>query len=96
MGPVNIGSDERVSIDELAALIAGIAGKEIRVRHTPGPEGVRGRNSDNRLIREQLGWAPSSRLREGLEPTYRWIEKQLHARPNAPGPRRAEVLAARS
>lgn len=59
-GPVNIGSDEMVTIDQLVAMVAEIAGKKIRVKHVSGPTGVRGRNLDNTLIRETLGWAPSS------------------------------------
>lgn len=77
-GPVNIGSDEMVSINRLADVAAAIAGKTIGKRHVPGPQGVRGRNSDNALIRARLGWAPQGRLRDGLEPTYRWIEQQVH------------------
>lgn len=76
-GPVNIGSEEMVTINQLANMIAEIAGKELTFRHIPGPLGVRGRNSDNRLIREKLKWAPSGRLRKGLEMTYRWIEEQV-------------------
>jgi nucleoside-diphosphate-sugar epimerase len=76
-GPVNIGSEEMVSINRLAELIMGIAGKRVSIRHISGPLGVRGRNSDNRLIREKLGWAPSIPLREGLEKTYQWISRQL-------------------
>jgi nucleoside-diphosphate-sugar epimerase len=75
-GPVNIGSDEMVSINQLVDLVAGIAGKRIGKKHIPGPLGVRGRNSDNRLIQEKLGWRPSQPLRAGLEKTYRWIEEQ--------------------
>jgi nucleoside-diphosphate-sugar epimerase len=78
-GPVNIGSEEMVTIDQLAGMIADIAGKRLRVVHIPGPLGVRGRNSDNRLIRERLEWAPSRALRAGLEKTYAWIESQVHA-----------------
>ncbi len=78
-GPVNIGSEEMVAINRLAELIMEIAGKNLSIRHIPGPLGVRGRNSDNRLIREQLGWAPSRPLREGLEQTYRWIAQQVAA-----------------
>ena len=78
-GPVNIGSEEMVTINELAQTIMSIAGKKLRIRHVPGPLGVRGRNSDNRLIREKLGWAPSCPLRDGLARTYRWIEAQVHA-----------------
>jgi nucleoside-diphosphate-sugar epimerase len=76
-GPVNIGSQEMVTINQLVDLVADIAGKRIGKRHIPGPLGVRGRNSDNRLINEKLGWAPSQLLRAGLEPTYRWIERQV-------------------
>ena len=76
-GPFNIGSDEMVTINQLAAMVMDIAGKKLKVRHIPGPTGVRGRNSDNKLIRESLGWAPSRPLLEGLERTYAWIEKNV-------------------
>ncbi len=76
-GPVNIGSEEMVTIDQLADLIMSVADKQLEKRHIPGPLGVRGRNSDNRLIREKLGWAPSQRLVTGLEMTYAWIERQV-------------------
>lgn len=76
-GPVNIGSEEMVTIDQLAEMIIGISGKHLRLVHVPGPTGVRGRTSDNRLIRERLGWAPSKPLADGLEPTYRWIASQV-------------------
>jgi nucleoside-diphosphate-sugar epimerase len=76
-GPVNIGSEEMVTIDELAFMIMRIAGKKLSIRHIPGPTGVRGRNSDNRLIREKLGWAPDRPLADGLRPTYEWIERQV-------------------
>lgn len=76
-GPVNIGSDEMVTINALAELISGIAGKRLELEHIPGPLGVRGRNSDNRLIAEKLGWRPDQPLREGLEPTYEWIEGEV-------------------
>ena len=76
-GPVNIGSDEMVTINQLVDLVADIAGKKIEKNHIPGPTGVRGRNSDNALIEEKLGWAPSQSLREGLEKTYEWIEWQV-------------------
>ena len=76
-GPVNIGSDEMVSINQLVDMIAGIAGKTIHKRHIPGPLGVRGRNSDNRLIERELGWRPSAALMAGLEKTYQWIELQV-------------------
>ncbi|MDE3177657.1 MAG: NAD-dependent epimerase/dehydratase family protein [Pseudomonadota bacterium] len=77
-GPVNIGSEEMVTINQLVDMIAEIAGKRIEKRHVPGPLGVRGRNSDNRLIREKLRWAPQLRLRDGLEATYKWVETQVH------------------
>ena len=76
-GPVNIGSEEMVTINQLVALVAKIAGKRIVVRHIPGPLGVRGRNSDNRLIGEKLGWKPSRPLEEGMEKTYAWIYRQI-------------------
>jgi nucleoside-diphosphate-sugar epimerase len=76
-GPVNIGSEEMVTINQLAEMVMDVAGKRLRIVHIPGPLGVRGRNSDNRLIRERLGWAPSKSLREGLEKTYAWISKQV-------------------
>lgn len=76
-GPVNIGSEEMVTINQLVDLVADIAGKRIEKKHISGPTGVRGRNSDNRLIQERLGWAPSEPLRKGLEQTYAWIERQV-------------------
>lgn len=82
-GPFNIGSEEMVTINQLAAMVMEIAGKKLGVRHIPGPQGVRGRNSDNRLIRETLGWEPSRSLREGMEKTYAWIEAQVDAKHGA-------------
>lgn len=76
-GPVNIGSDEMITINHLAYLVIDIAGKNLSLRHIPGPLGVRGRNSDNRLIEQKLGWRPSRPLREGLEKTYSWIQQQI-------------------
>ena len=78
-GPVNIGSEEMVTIDELAEMIMQIAKKRLEKRHVPGPLGVRGRNSDNRLIRQRLDWAPSLPLVAGLESTYAWIERQTRS-----------------
>jgi nucleoside-diphosphate-sugar epimerase len=77
IGPVNIGSEEMITINNLALMIAKIAGKNITLRHIEGPLGVRGRNSDNRLLSQKLGWAPSRPLAEGIEKTYRWIESQI-------------------
>jgi nucleoside-diphosphate-sugar epimerase len=76
-GPVNIGSEEMVTVNQLAAIVMDIAGKSLTVKHVPGPLGVRGRNSDNRLIREKLGWTSSRPLREGLKKTYSWISAQV-------------------
>ena len=76
-GPVNIGSEEMISINELADMVMRIAGKKLRIRHIPGPLGVRGRNSDNRLIEKELGWTPSQPLEDGLKKTYHWIESQV-------------------
>src|SRR5215471_6349475 len=76
-GPVNIGSDEMVAIDGLVDTVAGIAGKSIHKRHIDGPTGVRGRKSDNRLVREKLKWAPSTVLADGLRSTYAWISGQV-------------------
>jgi nucleoside-diphosphate-sugar epimerase len=76
-GPVNIGSEEMVSINQLAEMVMQIAGKKLAIKHIPGPLGVRGRNSDNRLIAEKLAWKPSRPLREGMEKTYRWIQEQV-------------------
>jgi nucleoside-diphosphate-sugar epimerase len=76
-GPVNVGSEEMVTINQLVDIVADIAGKKLHKKHIPGPLGVRGRNSDNRLIRQKLGWKPSATLRSGLEKTYDWIERQV-------------------
>lgn len=76
-GPVNIGSEEMVTINQLADMIINIAGKKLNKKHIPGPQGVRGRNSDNQLIREKLGWAPSQPLEVGMRTTYFWIEEEL-------------------
>ena len=76
-GPVNIGSEEMVTINQLAQMAMEIAGKDLEIRHIPGPQGVRGRNSDNKLIFESLGWRPTNSLRAGLEQTYHWIAEQV-------------------
>mmetsp|Transcript_40045 Transcript_40045/g.107201 ORF Transcript_40045/g.107201 Transcript_40045/m.107201 type:complete len:279 (-) Transcript_40045:60-896(-) len=80
--PLNVGSDEMVSMNDMAAMCMEIAGKHgkkgtLPIKHIPGPEGVRGRNSNNDLIKKVLGWAPSITLREGLERTAPWILKQI-------------------
>jgi nucleoside-diphosphate-sugar epimerase len=79
-GPVNIGSDEMVTINQLADMAMDIAGKKLTKKHIEGPLGVRGRNSDNRLIEKKLGWRPSQPLRTGMEKTYAWIEEQVFSR----------------
>jgi len=78
-GPVNIGSEEMITINDLSEIIMKISGKKISIRHIPGPLGVRGRNSDNELIRSKLSWAPSKPLRDGLEKMYWWIDKQIRS-----------------
>jgi len=76
-GPVNIGSEEMVSINQLAEIAMKVAGKTIKINHISGPLGVRGRNSDNALIKEKLGWAPNYPLVKGIEKTYTWIAEQV-------------------
>jgi GDP-D-mannose 3',5'-epimerase len=76
-GPVNIGSDEMVTINQLVDITARVAGKRIYKKHVQGPLGVRGRNSDNSLIKEKLNWAPSTKLEDGIRTTYAWIKNQL-------------------
>jgi len=76
-GPVNIGSEEMISINNLALLIADVSGKKITINNIPGPEGVRGRNSDNKLIGKKIGWQPKYTLRDGIEKTYPWIDQQV-------------------
>ncbi len=76
-GPVNIGSDEMISINNLAEMVIGISGKTVSIKNIPGPLGVRGRNSDNRLIKEKLNWAPSVPLKEGISKTFAWISQQV-------------------
>jgi GDP-D-mannose 3',5'-epimerase len=76
-GPVNIGSEEMVSINDFARMIMNIAEKKVIIKNIPGPLGVRGRRSDNRLIKEKLGWAPSQPLVKGLTSTYNWIAGQV-------------------
>ena len=89
-GPVNIGSEEMVSINELAAIIMDVAQKTVKLRHIPGPLGVRGRNADNRLIQERVGWSPSHSLKAGLAKTYPWIAEQVAATAAAVEPAAAQ------
>lgn len=76
-GPVNIGSDEMISINDLAKMVMEISGKKITIKNIKGPTGVRGRNSDNNLIKQKLNWAPSVPLKEGIKKTYAWINAQV-------------------
>lgn len=76
IGPVNIGSEEIITINGLAEMAMSIGGKKLSINHIDGPLGVRGRNSDNKLIREKLGWAPSMKLEDGMRLTYAWIKEQ--------------------
>ncbi|MBW2638207.1 MAG: NAD-dependent epimerase/dehydratase family protein [Deltaproteobacteria bacterium] len=79
-GPVNLGSEEMVTMDEFVAMVCKVADKQVSINHISGPVGVRGRNSDNRLIKEKLKWAPSRPLIHGIAKTYRWIETQYAAK----------------
>ncbi|HYS86389.1 MAG TPA: NAD-dependent epimerase/dehydratase family protein [Rugosimonospora sp.] len=90
-GPVNIGSEEMVTINRLAEVIMRISGKKLSIRHVPGPLGVRGRNSDNRLIAEKLGWKPSASLRDGLSVTYSWILGEVRKLGLAPSTNQAAI-----
>jgi len=83
-GPVNIGSEEMISINDFTQLVASVANKKISLNHINGPIGVRGRNSDNNLIYEKLGWKPMQPLRSGVEKTYLWILKMIEQRKNKP------------
>lgn len=76
-GPVNIGSEEMISINDFAQMAIDISGKDLSIHNIEGPQGVRGRNSDNTLIGEKLGWQPSQPLRKGMELTYAWISEQV-------------------
>lgn len=91
-GPMNIGSEEMVTITGLVEMVAEIAGKQLTLKYVPGPQGVRGRTSDNRLIRTELGWRPVLSLRDGMARTYAWIQEQVtrgpDVNPNTKGPRR--------
>ena len=83
-GPVNIGSEEMVTINQLAEMVIGISGKKLSIKHVKGPLGVRGRNSDNHLIKQKLGWAPAKSLQDGMRVTYQWIKEQVENANAAP------------
>ena len=76
-GPVNLGSDRMISINNLVLLIAKLMNKQVTIRHIPGPRGVMGRNSDNNLIKQKIGWAPPDSLEQGLTETFQWIQTQI-------------------
>ena len=76
-GPVNIGSEEMISINDFAKMAISISGKKLTIKNITGPTGVRGRNSDNALLQEKLGWAPSQPLKVGMEKTYQWISEKV-------------------
>lgn len=76
-GPVNIGSEEMISIDQLARLIIGFSGKNLDIQHVPGPLGVRGRNSNNNIIRDKLAWEPSVSLQVGMSDLYNWVQSEV-------------------
>jgi len=75
--PLNIGSDEMVSINELAELIISLSGKSLSINHIYGPQGVRGRNSNNKLIKKVLNWKPPTKLTDGMPKLYKWVESQI-------------------
>ena len=79
-GPVNIGSEEMISINDFASMAIAISGKNVTINNITGPTGVRGRNSDNKLIEVKLGWTPSQPLRTGMELTYAWIKTQVEVK----------------
>lgn len=81
-GPVNIGSEEMVTINQLAEMVIALSGKDLRINNIAGPLGVRGRNSDNRLIQEKLAWAPKQPLVEGIKKTFHWISAEIDRKHN--------------
>ena len=76
-GPMNIGSEEMVSINNYARIVMEVAKKDLDIVHIEGPQGVRGRNSDNTLMEQELNWTPGGSLRDGVQKTYKWIEEQV-------------------
>ena len=80
MGPVNIGSEEMVTINELVDIAAKVSGKSVEKNHIDGPLGVRGRNSNNDVVRRELGWDYSQTLEEGIAKTYKWISDQISSK----------------
>ena len=93
-GPVNIGSEEMVTINQLVDTAAKVANKEVTKNHIDGPLGVRGRNSNNELVREKLGWDYEQTLEEGIRKTYEWISWQIMKDMYKPEPSYVEELMA--
>jgi GDP-D-mannose 3',5'-epimerase len=91
--PLNLGSDEMVSMNEMMGMAMSFEDKELPIKHIPGPEGVRGRNSDNELILEKLGWGPTVSLRDGLRMTYFWIKGQIEEEVKTRGAESAAAYA---
>lgn len=77
--PLNLGTDEMVDMNAFAKLAMSFEGKDLPIKHIPGPQGVRGRNSDNTMIKARLGWAPSISIKTGLKQTHAWIKEQIQA-----------------
>eukprot|EP00747_Dinoflagellata_sp_TGD_P071185 gnl/TRDRNA2_/TRDRNA2_156921_c0_seq1.p1 gnl/TRDRNA2_/TRDRNA2_156921_c0~~gnl/TRDRNA2_/TRDRNA2_156921_c0_seq1.p1 ORF type:complete len:217 (+),score=49.38 gnl/TRDRNA2_/TRDRNA2_156921_c0_seq1:50-700(+) len=75
--PLNLGTEEMLSMNDFAALAMSFEGKNLPIKHIPGPQGVRGRNSDNTMIKDRLGWEPNTPLKDGLRTTYFWIKEQV-------------------
>ena len=75
--PLNLGSDEMIDMNSFLEMAVGFSGKKVTYKHIPGPEGVRGRNSDNNLIKRVLGWSPQISLKDGMKRTYDWIKAQI-------------------
>jgi nucleoside-diphosphate-sugar epimerase len=80
--PINIGSEEMISINDLAKMVIEVSGKSIEIKNIPGPVGVRGRNSNNDLIRQKLNWEPKYSLRQGIEKTFAWINQKVNGLPS--------------
>jgi len=80
-GPVNIGSEEMIAINDLAKMTINISGKDLMIKNIEGPEGVRGRNSDNNLYKEKLNWEPTQSLQDGMKKTYKWIDSEVKKEP---------------
>ena len=76
-GPLNIGSEEMVTINQLTQMVIALSGKQLKIKHVPGPLGVKGRNSHNELIRKKLSWEPTMKLKDGMQKMYAWVLEQV-------------------